>query len=94
MRSRYTLWMSPRKDSGTAWFLGVLALIVIVVCLLNLAVPESSALHVSSYGLTLTGKYLCYAMLAMAVVSCERRMCFHCIAKRLSQEPESARPIV
>jgi urea transport system permease protein len=59
--------MSPRKDSGTAWFLGVLALIVIVVCLLNLAVPESSALHVSSYGLTLTGKYLCYAMLAMAV---------------------------
>ena len=59
--------MSPRKDSGTAWFLGGLALIVVAVCLLNLAVPESSALHVSSYGLTLTGKYLCYAMLAMAV---------------------------
>ena len=37
------------------------------MCVLNLAVPASSSLHVSSYGLTLTGKYLCYALLAMAV---------------------------
>ena len=44
-----------------------MALIVVVVCLLNLAVPASSSLHVSSYGLTLIGKYLCYALLALAV---------------------------
>jgi urea transport system permease protein len=67
MRPRYTLWISARKDSGSAWFLGGLAAIVGVVALLNLGVPASSPLHVSSYGLTLTGKYLCYAMLALAV---------------------------
>ena len=34
---------------------------------LNLLVPASSPLHVSTYVLTLVGKYLCYAMLALAV---------------------------
>ena len=34
---------------------------------LNLAVPESSPFHVTSYGVTLVGKYLCYAILALAV---------------------------
>ena len=34
---------------------------------LNLAVPASSPFHVSTYVLTLVGKYLCYAMLALAV---------------------------
>ena len=64
---QYTLWMSPRKDSGTAWFLGGLTLVVIVVPILNLVVPPSSALHISAYGLTLVGKYLCYALLALSV---------------------------
>ena len=67
MRPRYTLWISARKDPGSGWFLGGLALVVVVVSLLNLVVPASSSLHVSSYGLTLTGKYLCYALLALAV---------------------------
>src|SRR4029453_14098347 len=34
---------------------------------LNLVVPESSALHLSTFGLMLIGKYMCYAMLALAV---------------------------
>jgi urea transport system permease protein len=59
--------MSARKDSGTAWFLGVIALVVILVPILNLVVPASSAFHISGYGLALIGKYLCYALLAMAV---------------------------
>jgi urea transport system permease protein len=67
MRPQYTLWISARKDSGSAWFLGALALIVIVVPFLNLVVPVSSAFHLSTYGLTLIGKYLCYALLALAV---------------------------
>src|ERR1700722_20014141 len=67
MRQRYTLWISARKDSGSQWFLGGLALIVVAVSVFNLAVPASSSLHVSGYGLTLTGKYLCYALLALAV---------------------------
>lgn len=49
------------------WFLAALAAVAIVVSLLNRAVPESSAFHLSPYGLTLIGKYLCYAMLALAV---------------------------
>ena len=40
---------------------------LIVVPVLNLAVPASSPLHLSTYVLTLIGKYLCYAMLALAV---------------------------
>ena len=55
---QYTLWISARKDSGSAWFLGGLALIVIVVPILNLVVPASSAFHISPYGLALIGKYL------------------------------------
>ena len=39
----------------------------IVVPVLNLAVPASSPFHLSTYALTLIGKYLCYAMLALAV---------------------------
>src|SRR5207247_8921602 len=35
--------------------------------ILTLAVPASSHLHISTFGLTLVGEYLCYAMLAMAV---------------------------
>jgi len=67
MRRQYTLWISAGRDSGTAWFLGALALLVAVVTILNLEVPASSAFHVSGYGLTLVGKYLCYAVLALAI---------------------------
>ena len=65
--SQYTLWVSARKDSGTHWFVGALALVAIVVPVLNQVVPASSPLHLSAYGLTLIGKYLCYALLALAV---------------------------
>ena len=48
-------------------FLLVLATLAILVLLLNTAVPASSALHLSTYTVGLLGKYMCYAMLAMAV---------------------------
>jgi urea transport system permease protein len=63
----YTVWVSARKDTGTKWFLCGLVLVAIVLPFLNLAVPESSAFHLSNYGLRLVGKYFCYAMLALAV---------------------------
>ncbi|MCH9827998.1 MAG: urea ABC transporter permease subunit UrtC [Gammaproteobacteria bacterium] len=47
--------------------LGVLLLLAIIVPLLNLAVPADSALHLSTYWVTLLGKYLCYALLAIAI---------------------------
>jgi urea transport system permease protein len=65
--AQYTLWISARRDYGTAWFLGALAAIAVVVPVLNLFVPASSPFHVSAFGLTLVGKYLCYALLALSV---------------------------
>ncbi len=47
--------------------LGLLVLTTIVVPVCNLFVPESSGLHISTYTMTLLGKYLCYALLAIAV---------------------------
>jgi urea transport system permease protein len=47
--------------------LAVLALAALVVPVLNLAVPDSSPWHLSTYTVTLLGKYLTYALLAVAV---------------------------
>ncbi len=54
-------------DRGARWFLIVLAVVAIAVPILNQAVPASSALHLSAFGITLLGKYMCYGMLALAV---------------------------
>jgi urea transport system permease protein len=54
-------------DRGATVFLIVLAAIVLMAPILNLAVPASSPFHLSTYAVTLIGKYLCYAMLALAV---------------------------
>ncbi len=67
IKRRYTLWISARRDPGSRWFLGGLVLVSVGVPILNLAVPTASPLHLTSYGLTLIGKYLCYALLALAV---------------------------
>jgi urea transport system permease protein len=56
-----------RADPGGRWFLAVMALAAVLLPLLHLVVPASSALHISSYTVTLVAKYLCYAMLALAV---------------------------
>ena len=68
MRSRFLMFLRGGvKSRADTWFLGSLLVLVLVVSGLNLLAPESSALHVSRYGLTLIGKYLCYAMLALSV---------------------------
>ena len=55
-----------KSDRGGQVFLALLALAALVVPLLNL-LPESSAFHISTYTVTLLGKYLAFALLAMAV---------------------------
>jgi len=55
------------NDQGSVFILGALALTAITVPILNRVVPTTSSLHISAYGLTLIGKYMCYAMLALAV---------------------------
>jgi urea transport system permease protein len=55
------------NDRRSTGFLVALALVAVIVPILNRAVPSTSALHLSTYALTLIGKYMCYAMLAIAV---------------------------
>ena len=47
--------------------LGTLALLVAAVPVLNLLPGPDSILHLSTFSVTLLGKYLCYALLALAV---------------------------
>ncbi|MEM7209918.1 MAG: urea ABC transporter permease subunit UrtC [Pseudomonadota bacterium] len=55
-----------RDDRGGQIFLGVLLAVLIVVPMLaNL--PENNPLHIGAYTITLLGKYLTYALLAVAV---------------------------
>lgn len=54
-------------DRPTQIVVLLLVAAALVVPLLNLAVPGSSALHVSTYTVGLLGKYAAYALLALAV---------------------------
>jgi urea transport system permease protein len=65
--SAHPLALFAGIDRKGKTFLFVLAALAIVVLLLNAAVPASSSLHISTYTVGLLGKYMCYAMLAMAV---------------------------
>ncbi|WP_260295377.1 urea ABC transporter permease subunit UrtC [Sedimenticola hydrogenitrophicus] len=56
-----------QQDRGGQVFLGLLALAAVLVPLLNQLLPESHALHLSTYTVTLLGKYLAFALLAIAV---------------------------
>jgi urea transport system permease protein len=54
-------------DRSSAVFLIILAAFAVVIPTLNLLVPASSGLHVSTYLVALFGKYICYAMLALSI---------------------------
>ncbi len=56
-----------KQDRGGQIFLGLLVLSTMLVPLLNLLLPESNPFHLSTYSVTLLGKYLAFALLAMAV---------------------------
>ena len=47
--------------------LAILIAVAALVPILNLALPRSSPFHVPSYIVALVGKYLCYALLALAL---------------------------
>ncbi len=55
------------SDKGGLVILGLLALMALAVPLLALAVPAASPLHLSTYSVTLLGKFLCYALLALSL---------------------------
>ena len=54
-------------DSRGIVFLVLLAAAAVLVPILLLAVPPGSPLHLPAYIVALTGKYLCYALLAVAI---------------------------
>src|SRR5499426_4059358 len=54
-------------DRGSTAFLCVLAVLAVAVPALNLLLPLSSPLHVPTYLVSLFGKYVCYALLALAI---------------------------
>ena len=55
------------NDRGGQIFLGLLLFATVYVVFANLMLPQDHVLHVSTYTVTLLGKYLTYALLAMAV---------------------------
>jgi urea transport system permease protein len=54
-------------DRGSVAFLVLLGAIAVIVPVLNFAVPETSPIYLSSYFVALFGKYICYALLALAL---------------------------
>jgi urea transport system permease protein len=54
-------------DRGAIAFVIVVAALAVLVPVLNLAVPKSSALHLPTYLVALFGKYACYALLALSI---------------------------
>ncbi len=68
MRKPLTLRILSSLDKKSWLALGIfLALALVVVPVLHLNFPESSALHVSTYAITLIGKIMCYALVAVAM---------------------------
>ena len=62
-----TTSMNKVFDKQTNIFLAVLACIAVLVVSSNLLIAPDSALHIPTYTVTLLGKYLCYALLAVAI---------------------------
>ncbi|ADZ68850.1 urea ABC transporter permease subunit UrtC [Polymorphum gilvum] len=62
-----TSFLFRALDRRAGLFLAVLLAITIAVPALNLLVPPSSPFHVPTYAVTLMGKYLTYALLALSV---------------------------
>lgn len=55
------------RDRGSTIFLGALGLIILFVPIANLLIPETSSFHVPTYLVSLLGKYICFALLAISV---------------------------
>jgi urea transport system permease protein len=56
-----------QSDRGGKVLLAILLAMVILIPLANLVVPAGSVFHISSYALSLISKYLCYALVAIAL---------------------------
>ncbi|MEW9808317.1 urea ABC transporter permease subunit UrtC [Mesorhizobium sp. ZMM04-5] len=55
------------SDRRILVIIAILVAVALLVPVLNLAVPQTSAFHVPPYMVALIGKYLCYALLALSL---------------------------
>jgi len=55
------------NDTGARVFLAAIIALTVLVPILNVAVPPDSPFHVPTYAVSLFGKYLCFALLALSV---------------------------
>ncbi len=60
-------WLDGRFGRADLYFAAAVPAVAVVVALLSVAPGEDSALRVSAYTVSLLGKYLCYALLALAI---------------------------
>ncbi|VAW99630.1 Urea ABC transporter, permease protein UrtC [hydrothermal vent metagenome] len=56
-----------KNDKGGITLLSILLALIIIIPGLNLFVAHDSVFHITTYTLTLLGKYLCFALLAVAL---------------------------
>jgi len=67
MLAKYLFAQLLDQDKGGDRMLSVLIIVLIAVPVLNLLVPHDSVFHLSTYTVTLLGKYLSFALLAIAL---------------------------
>ncbi|MCP3906458.1 MAG: urea ABC transporter permease subunit UrtC [Oceanicoccus sp.] len=67
MNNKSVLMSLLMNDKIGSKLIGFIILASIIIALLNLFAPEGSALHVPTYIVSLLGKYLCFALLALAL---------------------------
>ncbi|WP_370980642.1 urea ABC transporter permease subunit UrtC [Agaribacterium sp. ZY112] len=61
------LYTLIQNDKVGRWVILCITAMAFVIPFLNLVMPEGSFFHVPTYVVTLLGKYLCYALLALAL---------------------------
>lgn len=66
MQNRSILMKILSTSHGTT-LISILSAAIIIIPLLNVLAPEGSFLHVPTYTVTVLGKYMCYALLALAL---------------------------
>lgn len=67
MQNKSFTYQLLTSDKASRWLLVTMLVIFILVPVFNLLIPASSPLHLPTYVVTLLGKYLCFAMLALAL---------------------------
>ena len=67
MANQSILLKMMTQDRVGRYLISGIVIVAVLVSLSNLFIPEGSALHVPTYVVALLGKYLCYALLALAL---------------------------